>query len=104
LKDAVLEAILRFVDSRDRRDARRALFSVPRSSEDSIREDIERYVGAPPERHARDLETVCRMVSQTLQSRPDRAAVLAFQDPRSPEAERLWLRRFRESRREPGGE
>lgn len=64
-----------------------------RSDEDSIREDIERYVDAPPELHAQDLESVCRVVAETLRNRSDVQEVLEFQDRRSPEVESFWKRK-----------
>lgn len=64
-----------------------------RDNADSIREDIERYVDAPPELHGRDLEAVCRVVAETLRDRPDRQDVLDFQDRRSPESESFWRRK-----------
>ena len=75
-------------------------------ADESAREDVARYVRASPEQHAEDLAAVCRMVEATLMSRQDPQAALAYQDPRSREAEALWLERFLRSplaRKRPHG-
>lgn len=78
-------------------------FLSPRDPVADVRDEIEPYVGASSERHARDLASVCRTAMLILEARPDRQVVLDWQDPRSPEAERLWLSIVQQShRRLPG--
>ncbi len=48
------------------------------------------------------LAALCRSAIQIVVCRPDRDAVLAFQDPMSPEAEATWLALIRRGRRGAG--
>lgn len=63
-----------------------------RDNDDCVRDDIARYLDAPPELHAQDLEAVCRVVAETLRNRADVKEVLEFQDRRSPAVESFWKR------------
>ncbi len=60
-----------------------------RSDVEAIWEDIEPYVGATVEERMEILEDLCRLAAEHLTARPD---ALAYEEPRSAESERLWLR------------
>ncbi|MBI2894226.1 MAG: hypothetical protein HYY06_11805 [Deltaproteobacteria bacterium] len=64
----------------------------PRDDVGAIFEDIAPYVGRSIEERSAMVSDLCRLAAAQLSARPDWRRVLAYQDPRSPESEGLWMR------------
>jgi hypothetical protein len=63
-----------------------------RDDAEAVRDDILPYLGSSIEERSAILSALCRESAALIASRPDGERILAHQDPRSPESERLWLR------------
>lgn len=62
-----------------------------RSDRDAIFEDIEPYVGSTIEERVEIMAALCRSAAETIAAHPARDRILAYQEPRSPQSEALWL-------------
>jgi hypothetical protein len=69
-----------------------------RSDRDSIREDIEPYLGTSVEDRSRIMSELCQFAAEAIDQSPLRERILAFQEPRSAESLRLWSRLMERSR------
>ena len=63
-----------------------------RSDREAVREDIAPYLGTSVEQRSEIVSSLCRLAAEQIAARPDGARVLQYEDRRSPESERLWLR------------
>jgi hypothetical protein len=72
-------------------DARLPLGLRRHGDAEAIDEDLLPYRGTSVEERSRVLSALCRFAAEQIEARPDGARILAHQDPRSPESERLWL-------------
>jgi len=70
-----------------------------RDDREVIFEDIAPYLGTTVEQRSSILSALCRLAAEQVAARTDGWRVLAYQDPRSPESERLWLRLVAAARR-----
>jgi len=62
-------------------------------------DDRERYAAMTPEDRLAIFADVCELARTILEERPDRARILAENEPMPPAADETWLRLVRESRR-----
>ena len=60
-------------------------FVQPRDEVESVREDVERWIGRPLEEKAQASVELCRLAEDILAVRPDRERVLAYQEPPAPD-------------------
>jgi len=63
-----------------------------RDDREAVREDLLPYLGSSVEERSAILSALCREAAELIARRPDGERVLAHQDRRSPESERLWIR------------
>jgi hypothetical protein len=63
-----------------------------RSDAEAVAEDLAPYRGTTVEERAAIMSRLCRFAAEQVNARPDGGRILAWQDRRSPESERLWLR------------
>ena len=64
-------------------------------------DDRDRYAAMTPEERLVVFADVCELARTILEDRPDRARILAENEPMPPAAEATWLRLVREARRGP---
>lgn len=69
-----------------------------RSDRDAIFEDIEPYLGSTIEERVEIMAALCRSAAETIAAHPAQDRILAWQEPRSPESEALWLDLVRRAR------
>jgi hypothetical protein len=62
-------------------------------------DDRDRYAAMTPEERLEVFVEVCELARTILEDRPDRARLLAENEPMPPAAEAVWLRLVREARR-----
>jgi len=61
------------------------------------RAEVDRYRAMSPDEKGRVLSDACQAAMAILRSRPDAGQVLAYEEPRSAEAQAIW-QRLREKR------
>ena len=69
-----------------------------RRAEEAVLADVEPWRGASQRAHAEGLLSVLRFADASLEALGRAAELRAWQDPRSAEAEELWLRLVRQYR------
>ncbi len=61
-----------------------------RSDREAIRDDLEPYLGTTPAERAETMSALCRFAAEQIVAHPRGAAILDFQEPRSPASLALW--------------